>query len=863
MIMALTLLATAYITHLADVEAAEDFSPSAYAGLPDWENPYVTSSNRLPARAVFVPAATLEEAVDIAYLKKPRTASKWVLSLDGAWDFEWRPSPEGYGRFERVDAKKYGKIAVPGCWQLQGDYDPPIYTNVRYPHVKHPPYIMEDPPTNYTAFVYRNPVGTYRREFTVPKEWKGRRIVLHFGGVYSAFYVRINGVEVGYSEDSRLPAEFDVTEFLSAKNEIEVEVYRWCDGSYLEDQDFWRMSGIYRSVRLVAERKDGLRDIVIESSLSEDLKTGEVKVSVDGGKVFQTGLTGFTRLEAVDNPVNLVNPVKIDRSAILRVENPLLWDCDGPNLYTLVIEDRGDWYAFPVGFRKIAITNSVLKINNRRVLFKGVNRHEMSPTGGYTVTLDEMKKDIEVFKALNINAVRTCHYPDDPDWYTLCDMEGIYVTCEANIESHGMGFHAQSLAHREDYRAQHVERDVRMVDTLRNHPSIVVWSQGNEAGYGENFAVARQSILARDTSRPVQYENRTYAKKDRLATTDINCPMYRTPAQCDDFVAHDPEMPLIQCEYAHAMGNSTGGFGDFWRLADFYDAFQGGYIWDFADQGLFGSDGCLKYGGDFGDVPNDGNGHCNGIVDPLRNPHPGAYEVAYVHGLFPNSYPDPETVKLAPLLADLKVEPCFARPRTDNDNGSKPRRCDGTAKIRRIPIDEQTMRLAVELEVPTNVPYAQRVGVAISLPPSFTNLTWRGRGPWENYPDRKFAAKLGEWSKNVAQTPPYIRPQDYGHYCDTTSLTLGRLSVKCIFSSTPREGLKDTFGFAAWPWTMDEIAKARHNEELPPSSGVTLVLDADIMGAGGDDSWSRIAAPRPPHQPPPGRYTLTVELSAR
>ena len=336
-----------------------------YSGLPDWENPYVTSSNRLPARAVFVPASSLEEAVDIAYLRKPRTASKWVLSLDGEWNFEWQPWPEGYRRVEhveRVDEKKSGKIIVPGCWQLQGDYDPPIYTNVRFPHVKNPPYVMQEPPTNYTAFVYRNPVGTYRREFTVPKEWEGRRVVLHFGGVYSAFYVRVNGVEVGYSEDSRLPAEFDVTEFLSAKNEIEVEVYRWCDGSYLEDQDFW-------------------------------------------------------------------------------------------------------------------------------------------------------------------------------------------------------------------------------------------------------------------------------------------------------------------------------------RLADFYDSFQGGYIWDFADQGLLDKDGRLKYGGDFGDVPNDGNGNCNGLVDPLRNPHPGAYEVAYVHGLFPNSYPDTEAVKLAPLLADLKVEPCFARPRTDNDNGSKQRRCDGTAKFRRIPID--------------------------------------------------------------------------------------------------------------------------------------------------------------------------------
>lgn len=857
--------------------AADDFSPSAYAGLPDWENPYVTSSNRLNARAVFVSAASREQARDIASLRAPRTDSPYVMSLDGEWDFEWQPSPDGYGRVERVervDTKKHGKIAVPGCWQLQGDYDPPIYTNVRYPHVKHPPYIMEDPPTNYTSYVYRNPVGTYRRTFAIPAEWNGRRIVLHFGGVYSAFYVRVNGVTVGYSEDSRLPAEFDVTEFLTfaEKNEIEVEVYRWCDGSYLEDQDFWRMSGIYRGVRLVAERPDGLRDIVIEPTVSEDLKTGELSVSFDCESPVRA------RIVSPDGKTesNVVN-------GKLHVDNPILWDCDSPNLYTLEVEAAGDYFAFPVGFRRIEIKDSVLKINNRRILVKGVNRHEMSATGGYTVTLDEMKRDVAALKSINANAVRTCHYPNDPDWYTLCDQNGIYVWAEANIESHGMGFGGESLAHRADYLLQHIERDVRMVRTLRNHPSIIVWSQGNEAGCGVNFAKAREAIRALDPSRPVQYENRTYTREDRSGTTDINCPMYRTPDQCREYLSDSPEMPLIQCEYAHAMGNSTGGFADFWAFADRYDSFQGGFIWDFADQGLWKSVKCkmengkledgmvLAYGGDFGDMPNDGNGHCNGLFDPFRNPHPGAFEVAHVHGLFPNSYPDPKDVKLVPLLADLKVEPCFWRAPTDNDRGHKLVRNNGVWRssegvkvdIVRRSIDARTMRLDVVFELPQERPYAPRVGVAISLPASATNLCWRGRGPHENYPDRKFGASVGGWSADISAPPPYIRPQDYGHYCDTTSLTLGPLSVKCIFTSTPREGLKDTFGFAAWPWTIAELESARHNEELPTSSGVTLVLDADIMGVGGDDSWSRIAAPRPPHRPQVGTYTLTVELSAR
>ena len=637
------------------------------------------------------------------------------------------------------------------------------------------------------------------------------------------------------------------------------------------------MSGIYRSVWLVAERMDGIRDITVDANVSDDLKTGKVEVKAE----FAQNKPGLS----VDS-VKLYSPDGEEMP--LALANPLLWDCDNPNLYTLVVGHKGDFYAFPVGFRKIAIEDGVLKINNRRVLIKGVNRHELSPTGGYTVTLDEMKKDVAAFKSLAINAVRTCHYPDLPDWYALCAINGIYVTCEANIESHGMGYGKETLAKRPDFLKAHIERDVRMVKTLRNYPSIIVWSQGNEAGSGENFAIARKKMLEIDASRPIQYENGTYSKESRAATTSINCPMYSTPQQAFEFVSNNPEMPFIQCEYAHAMGNSTGGFADFWDLADRYDSFQGGYIWDWADQALFVG-GALKYGGDFGDKPNNASFNCNGIVDPFRTPHPGALEVAHVHSLYPNSYPAPGEVALCKELAALEIKPFFWRAPTDNDNAAgkylavkhglwrdatfEQSQENGvfefneslkgsTVTIRRHAMDERTLRVDVDFNLAKDLPAVPRVGVALALPASATNLVWNGRGPMENYPDRKFAAKPGLWRKDISGPVPYVTPMDYNHFCDVHALRLGNFSVEAVASSTPREGLKDTFGFAAWPYTVEQLENAMHNEELTAAQNVTLVLDAAIMGVGGDDSWGVHAAPRAPHFPESGHYTLTFVLRA-
>ena len=576
------------------------------AATPPWATPEVNSINRLPARAIAVPCESPTKALMIARGDIPRTESKWLKSLNGTWDFKWKHT---------VDApywEKEGTVKVPGCWQLQGDYDPPLYSNYTYPlrddGTGNP---MLEPPADYTSHWFRNPVGLYTLRFGVPAEWKGRRVAVHFGGVSSAMYVRVNGKEVGYSEDSRLPAEFDLTPFVEfggavsgsdAANTLEVEVLKHCDGTFLEDQDMWRLSGIFRDVWLVAERPESPKDLVVETALSDDCGEGVLTVRDENGK------TVFEK----------------------RYEKPRLWSCETPHLYYEAIEmPGGDWRAVAVGFRKVEIGDSVIYINGRRALFMGVNRHEMDPEAGYAVTLDGMKKDIGIFHDLNINAVRTCHYPNNPDWYDLCDREGIYVVCEANIESHGAGYGEGTYAKKPAFEQTHVERGVNMVRTLRNHPSIVIWSLGNESGDGPNFAAEYKAIKELDQTRPVQYEQ----AKDG-ANTDIRCPMYMRPWNVEKYVTNSPAKPFVLCEYSMAMGNSNGDIQDYWDLVRKYPSMQGGFVWDFVDLAVWKEDErgrWLAYGGDFGDRPNDGNFNCNGLLDPTRECHPGVWEIKHVY----------------------------------------------------------------------------------------------------------------------------------------------------------------------------------------------------------------------------------------
>ena len=562
-----------------------------------WQDPTVFEKNRLPARAVVVPCESQAMALAIAKGEKPRTESKWLKSLNGTWDFKWKHT------IDAADWEKTAKIAVPGCWQLQGEFDPALYTNSTYPiagYKEGDP--MQEPPKDYTSHYYRNPVGLYSRTFTVPSDWKNRRVVIHFGGVSSAMFLYVNGKEVGYSEDSRLPAEFDITPFLKeGGNALEVKVLKHCDGSFLEDQDFWRFSGIFRDVWLVAEGAGAPSDIVVDARLSDDYKTGTLVVRDADGK---------TLLEKT-------------------YANPNLWSCEAPNMYYETFSAGKSVYAVSFGFRKVEIKDAVIYINGKRALFMGVDRHEMEPATGYTVTLDGMKRDIEIFHDLNVNAVRTCHYPDDPTWYELCDREGIYVVCEANIESHGAGYGENTLAKNALYHDAHLARGCNMLKVFRNHPSIVIWSMGNEAGDGPNFEDLYKAMRAIDQTRPIQYE-----RAQDSDHSDVKCPMYTRPWDVEKYVKNNPKKPFVLCEYTHAMGNSNGDIQDYWDLVRKYPSMQGGFIWDFADQAVWKTDGrgtWLAYGGDFGDKPNDDNFNCNGIVAADRTYHPGAYEVKHAY----------------------------------------------------------------------------------------------------------------------------------------------------------------------------------------------------------------------------------------
>ena len=619
-------------TFIAASALAAAFVGQALAAEP-WEDPAVNAINRLPARAISIPCHVEQLAFDILQGKADKSASRWIIPLAGEWDFKWKSSTAV------ADWEKTAKLMVPGCWQLQGDFDPPLYTNVKYPIALDAPRVTKEPDDkSWTAFKYRNPVGLYTTTFKRPWRWWFRRTVIHFDGVSSAFKVRVNGKDVGYSEDSRLPAEFDLTDALNVfgENTLEVEVYKHSDGSYLEDQDFWRLSGIFRDVYLVSENKGAPFDLVAETTLADDMKSGKFVIRDEKGAELKVRDVPEVRLWSSETPFVYMTPIE-HHWGLWSTCSWSWWPFGGI-----------DYRAVTFGFRKIEIRDSVLYLNGRRVLFKGANRHEMEPATGYAVTREGMKKDIETLKAFNVNAVRTCHYPDTPEWYDLCDREGLMVVCEANVESHGYDIYhgTNSLSFRKDYERAHVERGTRMVETFRNHPSIILWSMGNESGYGPNFKAEYKAMKAIDPTRPIQYENFCRARIGKLdkakngmtgdeeSYTDTENPMYCHPWEVEKYVANKPAKPYFHCEYSHAMGNSNGGIQEYWDLAKKYPSYQGGFIWDFADQALWKTDAhgkWLAYGGDFGDRPNDDNFNCNGFFDALRNPHPGAYEIKHAY----------------------------------------------------------------------------------------------------------------------------------------------------------------------------------------------------------------------------------------
>ena len=587
-----------------------------------WQNVNINQQNREPRRANFFAFENLEKAQSF---DKKKSAN--YLSMEGMWKFNFvkdhNKRPANFFAL-KYDDSQWKDFPVPGLFELNG-YGDATYKNIGYAWATqfdpNPPYISEL--NNYT--------GSYRRTFELPKDWKGKDVYFHVGSATSNLTLWVNGKYVGYSEDSKVAAEFNISKYLKpGKNLIAMQVMRWCDGSYFEDQDFWRFTGIAREVYLYARPKLHAADIRLNAALENNYQDGVLnyKVSLKGGKTD----VAITLCDKDGKQIAQATGAQ----GVIKVPKVNAWTAETPYLYKAYItlkNKQGAAEVIPqkVGFRNVEIKNAQLLVNGQPVLVKGADRHEMDPDGGYVVSLERMIQDIKIMKQLNINAVRTSHYPCDPRWYDLCDEYGIYITAEANLESHGMGYEEKSLAKFPEYIVPHIERNEGNVKPLINHPSVIVWSLGNEGGYGVNFEKAYDWVKACDATRPAQYERGGYDSK-----TDIHCPMYIGYEESESYCKSNGTKPYIQCEYAHAMGNSEGGFKEYWDLIRKYPKYQGGYIWDFVDQGLrdkspITGKEIFTYGGDYGRYPaSDYNFNCNGIIAPNRRLNPHAYEIQYV-----------------------------------------------------------------------------------------------------------------------------------------------------------------------------------------------------------------------------------------
>ena len=615
----------------------------------EWHDLQVNEINRLPLHTLhFAYDPNDFPGTGAEYLDKKQSMN--YMSLDGTWKFNWVANaderPTDFYKTD-LDDSKWKNIQMPGNWEMLG-YGQPEYVNVGFAWRGH---FDQQPPAVPTK---DNHVGSYRREINIPANWDGKRVIAHFGSVTSNIYLYVNGKFAGYAEDSKVAAEFDITPFLKkGKNLIAFQSFRWCDGSWCEDQDFWRLSGPARENYLYARSKEHrLLDVRVETELKNNYKDGALNITakLQGNTLAYFGLYDPDGKEVIvtgtDNVKNGVAKYQ------LRVKNVRKWSAETPNLYTLVVSpiQNGGMYApyeiiqVKVGFRKVEIKNKQLLVNGQPVLLKGANRHEMDPDEGYNVSEKRMIQDIMMMKRLNINAVRTCHYPDDPRWYDLCDKYGLYVVAEANQESHGFQYGDDAAAKKPEFAKQIMERNQHNVSMFYNHPSIITWSLGNETVMGDNFIQAYKWVKSQDKTRPVQYE-----QARRGEGTDIFCPMYYPVSACEKY-AKDPNspMPLIQCEYNHTMGNSGGNLSDYWDLVRKYPIFQGGFDWDFVDQALhrnivkpmsilpykMNNEELRKieytYGGDYNKYdPSDNNFNCNGIIGPDRQLNPHAYEVAY------------------------------------------------------------------------------------------------------------------------------------------------------------------------------------------------------------------------------------------
>ena len=939
----------------------------------DWENPAVLGINKLPYHATLQLPSKEKECPEI-------------LSLDGQWFFHWSRNPEeravDFYR-EDYDVSQWGKIAVPGNWQTQG-YGTPIYININYPFVKDRPRVTTEPPKDWTAYENRNPVGQYVTFVEMTKEMLSQKnLILHFGGVHSAMYVWVNGQKVGYSQNSMSPAEFDVTRYMRVgKNKVAVEVYRWSDGSYLEDQDYWRLSGIFRSVQLWVRPLVHISDYQVTAVPNADYSkfTVNAKVSIcNTGKKTAKNLLVQLQMACPElygvnvnpNHRNITNQrlPKLPAGDTITVElayhydsPPRLWSAEKPWLYPFTLQLLGmkdskndEAFNYHFGVKKVEITGEVFKINGKNVKLRGVNRHDHHPKTGRYVDDATYEEDIRLMKQANINFLRTSHYPDREYLYELCDRWGIYVMDEANHETHGYGYANKVMGEDLTFQKAHVDRAESLVKRDFNHPSIILWSLGNEGGVGPNIEAMYNKVRELDSTRPPFYDSdRRYS-----AIWDDS---YLYPDDLRREAQKVSDKPFMMREYAHAMGNSCGNLKEYWDVIYADSSICGAAIWDWVDQGLYSEglrtkseelrtksydysaaefsrpesnhssslftlNSSFLYGGDFGDKPNDGPFCINGLIAPDRKPHPHYYEVQYVYQplkfvrkdngridiinrdfftdpseyeitydtlrydseavlnvaarlkedkpwakkgfvvareqfvLTPYAFPvkqrDAEMPgpmihidgnKLTSWIVDGKemleapLEPYFWKPENDNQNAAGFARRVATwkevkdVKVTYTVINDRTIRVDMDYQpTATDRPVMPKFGMRMRLPKDFTQIKYYGRGPWENYPDRKGSAFLGIYEMPLSEyETDYIHPQDNGNRCDIRWFEIGSLRI---------EGLQPLC-IRAWDYGEEDLEGVRHPNEINRGRFVNLNIDLSVHGVGGADTWGKRTLPQ-------------------
>ena len=901
----------------------------------DWENPAVLGINKLPYHATLQLPSKWKEC-------------KEIVSLDGQWLFRWSRNPEeravDFYR-EDYDVSSWGKIKVPGNWQTQG-YGTPIYTNIEYPFQRNRPSVTSEPPKDWTAYENRNPVGQYVTYFDVSKDMLSKNLILHFGGVHSAMYLWVNGQKVGYSQNSMSPAEFDVTSYLrEGKNKLAVEVYRWSDGSYLEDQDMWRLSGIFREVQLWVRPLVHIADYHVTAMPDKDYSRAEVKTTVslcNAGKTSAKNLQTVLLLNGREVKGGLKQLAAGDTTTVQMtslIDKPQLWSAETPHLYPFSLELREadgtvvEHFDYHLGVKKVEVVGEVFKINGQNVKLRGVNRHDHHPVTGRWVDDATYEQDLRLMKQANVNFLRTSHYPDREYLYELCDRWGIYVMDEANQESHGYGYANQEMGHDLAWQKAHVDRAESLVKRDFNHPCVILWSLGNEGGIGPNIQAMYDKVCELDSTRPPFYD----CHPRYSALHDFG---YPAPDELRSEAVKETEKPMIAREYAHAMGNSMGNLQEYWDVIYADSSIVGAAIWDWVDQGLLKKDGNVAfwaYGGDYGDKPNLDAFCINGLLAPDRTPHPHYYEVQYVYQpltfkrdehdgtiriinrdsftvpseyditcdtvtygserllnvyarlkedkpwaekgfvvareqfvLQPYEYPLLPAKKsnenaevtingntLSSWIVDGRevlqgpLEPYFWKP--ENDNQRAAHFAERTAEWKEVKdvtvnytiIDNHTILVEMDYQpTATDRPIIPKVGMRMRLPADYTQICYYGRGPWENYPDRKRSAFLGEYKMPLsAYETEYIRPQDNGNRCDIRWFEIGP-QTSAVGPRLRIDGFQPLC-IRAWDYGEEDLdAAPRHPQDIQRGRFVNLNIDLNIHGVGGIDTWGRRTLPQ-------------------